>query len=99
MFPKSHSFAYSYLVVGVPVGWEGNANGMVSAGAKSETGLWSWFSWDGSAQRGWYDIDAANYLQRGSGHLGLRGKLDAYLESQVSPIALIVHARPSSMLT
>ena len=98
-FPKIHSFAYSYLVIGVPVGWEGNANGMVSAGAKSDTGLWSWFSWDRSARKGWYDIDAANHLQRGSGHLGLRGKLDAYLESQVSPIAMIVHSRPSSMLT
>ena len=99
MFPKSHSFAYTYLVVGIPVGWEGNANGMVSAGVKTETGLWSWFSWDRSTRKGWYDIDAANYLQRGSGHLGLRGKLDAYLESQVSPIAIVVYSYPSSLLT
>ncbi|OTA70672.1 hypothetical protein K449DRAFT_321436 [Hypoxylon sp. EC38] len=69
-FPKKHSFVYSYLLVGIPVGWTGAAGGMISNDEHS-TGV-----------SGWYKIDAADYLERGSGHLGLRGKLNAYLESQ-----------------
>lgn len=69
-FPKKHSFAYSYLMVGIPVDWTGVAGGMISN--EYDTGA-----------KGWYNIDAADYLERGNGHLGLRGKLDAYLESQV----------------
>lgn len=69
MFPAKHSFAYSYLLVGIPVGWEGIAGGMVSAGSSK--------TW------GWYHINAADYLERDNGRSGLRGKLDAFLESQV----------------
>lgn len=69
-FPKKHSFSYSYLLVGVPVGCRANVNGMLSMD----------FGNGGSA---WYDVDPADYLQRGSGHLGFRGKLDSYLVSQV----------------
>ncbi|KAK0635555.1 hypothetical protein B0T17DRAFT_481508 [Bombardia bombarda] len=70
MFPEKHSFSYSYLVVGIPVGWEGNAAGMVSVGAKGKPG------------RGWFNIDAADYLDRGNGEIGLRAKLDDYLRKQ-----------------
>ncbi|KAI5859760.1 hypothetical protein GGS23DRAFT_607345 [Durotheca rogersii] len=70
LFPEKHSFAYSYLLVGIPVGWTGVSGGMVSSGRNP-------FAVDG-----WYHVDAADYLERGSGHLGLRGKLHAYLESQ-----------------
>ncbi|KAI1499826.1 hypothetical protein F5X99DRAFT_419617 [Biscogniauxia marginata] len=70
LFPKKHFFAYSYLLVGVPVGWHGVAGDMISA----DTGA--------GARKGWYNIDAAGYLQRGRGHIGLRGKLDEYLQSQ-----------------
>ena len=73
MFPEKNSFSYSYLVVGIPVGWEGNAGGMVSVGGQGSP-----------ASKGWYHVNAADYLERGSGHLGLRGKLDKYLRSQVS---------------
>ncbi|KAI8957205.1 hypothetical protein F5Y11DRAFT_352796 [Daldinia sp. FL1419] len=69
-FPKKHSFSYSYLLVGIPVGWTGVAGGMISNDEYS-TGV-----------GGWYKVDASDYLDRGNGHLGLRGKLDAYLESQ-----------------
>ncbi|OAA68672.1 hypothetical protein SPI_00867 [Niveomyces insectorum RCEF 264] len=68
IFPKSHSFSYSYLVAGLPVAWCGNAGGMVSAGRQSA--------------KGWFHVDPDDYLERGNGHLGLRGKLDAYLSSQ-----------------
>ncbi|KAI1142481.1 hypothetical protein F5Y05DRAFT_402294 [Hypoxylon sp. FL0543] len=70
LFPKKHSFVYSYLLVGIPVGWTGAAGGMISNDEH------------GTRASGWYKIDAADYLERGGGHLGLRGKLSAYLESQ-----------------
>ncbi|KAM7198041.1 Protein of unknown function (DUF1365) domain containing protein [Rhypophila sp. PSN 637] len=82
MFPNKHSFSYSYLVVGVPVGWEGNAGGMLSAGAKSEHGLSSWFSLTPRLHKGWYNVDPADYLARGESKLGLRGKLDDYLRAE-----------------
>jgi hypothetical protein len=78
-FPKRHSFVYSYLMVGVPVGWEGVSGGMISAGHQE------------SSRKGWYQIYATDYLERGNGHLGLRGKLDAYLKSQVCPKACYYH--------
>lgn len=68
MFPKKHSFSYSYLFVGMPVGWSGCYGSLLSA--------------DASQKRGWFHVDPADFLARGDGHLGLRGKLDAYLESQ-----------------
>ncbi|PHH88135.1 hypothetical protein CDD83_7939 [Cordyceps sp. RAO-2017] len=80
-FPKQHSFSYSYLVVGVPVGYSGNANGMVSVDGAKRGG-----------QRAWYHVDAADYLQRGHGELGLRGKLDGYLASQGADPADYPHA-------
>ncbi|KAK3945850.1 hypothetical protein QBC46DRAFT_61854 [Diplogelasinospora grovesii] len=93
LFPKKHSFTYSYLVVGVPVGWEGNAGGMVSVGPQSsKSGLSSWFSLRPQVRKGWYHIDPADYLARGKGHLGLRGKLDEYLESQGADPAEYPHA-------
>lgn len=77
LFPKKHSFDYSYLVVGIPVGWEGVSGGMVSLLSSEQP----WFS---RLRRGWFHIDPADYLHRGDRHLGLRGKLDAYLRTQVS---------------
>lgn len=76
LFPKKHSFVYSYLVVGIPVGWEGVSGGMVSLSSSEQP----WFS---RLRRGWFHVDPADYLHRGDRHLGLRGKLDAYLRSQV----------------
>ncbi|KAK3370277.1 hypothetical protein B0H63DRAFT_528009 [Podospora didyma] len=93
MFPRKHSFSYSYIVVGVPVGWEGNAGGLVSVGKGNRTsGLLSWFSLGSQAQKGWYDIDAGDYLERGNAELGLRGKLDSYLRTQGADPATYPHA-------
>ncbi|KAK0376092.1 hypothetical protein CLIM01_06563 [Colletotrichum limetticola] len=81
-FPEKHAFVYSYLVVGIPVGWKGNYGGMVSCDV-DEAGWLSWFSLaPRTAGRAWFHVDPADYLERGNGHLGLRGKLDAYLTSQ-----------------
>ncbi len=87
MFPKLHSFSHSYLVVGIPVGWSGCAGGLVSAGS--------------GGRRGWFHVDAEDSLERGNGHLGLRGKLDAYLESQVgtAPLPKPMDCWPSIKLT
>lgn len=76
LFPEKHSFDYSYLVVGIPVGWEGISGGMVSSYSKTH-------SWSSLSRKGWYHIDPEDYLDRGNRDLGLRGKLDAYLKSQV----------------
>ncbi|KAK0614256.1 hypothetical protein B0T14DRAFT_436794 [Immersiella caudata] len=91
-FPKKHSFSYSYLVVGIPVGWEGNAAGMVSVGVKKRAGLLSWLSLNPRGRPGWFAVDAADYLERGNGELGLRGKLDAYLRTQGVDPASYPHA-------
>ena len=74
-FPQKHSFSYSYLAVGVPVGFEGNTGGMVSvvASDKSKPG-----------SRGWFTVDAEDHLERGKPKLGLREKLHDYLRAQVS---------------
>ncbi|EFQ29173.1 hypothetical protein CGRA01v4_11601 [Colletotrichum graminicola] len=80
-FPEKHAFEYSYLVVGIPVGWSGTYAGMVSSDVQAP-GWTSLFSVSPQPGKGWFDVDPADYLDRGNGHLGLRGKLDAYLESQ-----------------
>lgn len=82
-FPKKHSFSGRYLMVGIPVGFEGNVGGMVSVGMDSKTGLSSWFSFASHLPKGWFHVDPADYLQRGKADLGLRGKLDDYLRAQV----------------
>lgn len=79
-FPKRHAFSYSYLTVGIPVGYRGSINGMISVDdADIST---SWFSeiW---RVKSWFRVDSDDYLERGSNKLGLRGKLDRYLDSQV----------------
>lgn len=67
IFPQKHSFSYSYLFVGVPVG-------MVGRGSKA-------LSVDGSPPA-WFNIKASSYLSRGGDELSLGEKLKAYLEKQ-----------------
>lgn len=75
LFPRKHSFSYSYLLVGVPVGWRGSAGSMISADGKNDGYA--------SVSKSWFHVDAANYLHRGKSEDGLDGKLAMYLESQV----------------
>ncbi|KAM3425601.1 hypothetical protein BST61_g7548 [Cercospora zeina] len=49
MFPKRHSFSYSYLFVGVPVGFTGRIGSVLSVD---------------SPRAGWFDVRAADYLHR-----------------------------------
>jgi hypothetical protein len=84
LFPKKHSFSYSYLVVGIPVGWEGVAGGLVSACSKGQKNeRLAWWSLLSNPSKAWYHVDAADYLERGNSYLGLRGKLDSFLKAQV----------------
>lgn len=89
MFPKKHSFVHSYLLVGIPVGWQGTAGCMVSADGQENNADSLWFKRN---KKGWYQINAADYLERGNGHLGLRAKLDAYLKSQEADPSQYPHA-------
>ena len=93
MFPKIHSFSYSYLMIGVPVGWRGTICSMVSA----DLDMMHTFKSTYRTYKGWFNIEAADYLARGNAHLGLRGKLHAYLKSQGEspddyPLAYLVTA-------
>lgn len=77
LFPKKHSFSYSYLFVGVPVGWRGSIGSLLSADTDSIENNGS------HRNRGWFSVEGADYLHRGYDVRGLRGKLVAYLELQV----------------
>ncbi|KAF2762420.1 hypothetical protein EJ05DRAFT_533980, partial [Pseudovirgaria hyperparasitica] len=74
VFPKKHSFGYSYLFVGVPVGWHGKVGSLLSVDTHC--------CFDGNEDKGWFHVQAGDYLERGSEELDLKGKLHAYLESQ-----------------
>ncbi len=76
MSPKSHSFSYSYLFVGVPVGWRGTMGKLLSADMKS-------LPWKGRSPRSWLSVESADHLERGDHIHGLRGKLESYLKIQV----------------
>ncbi|KAL5322184.1 hypothetical protein ACEPPN_010154 [Leptodophora sp. 'Broadleaf-Isolate-01'] len=82
IFPTAHGFKYSYLLVGIPVGWRGSVGGMISSDVeKKET---SWYTKWLSLQPGgvWYTVNGDDYLQRGHVEGGLEGKLHQYLQSE-----------------
>lgn len=83
MFPKIHSFSYSYLFVGIPVGWQGSLGRLISADLEGHsTGIETSKAYR-QRQNSWFTVEAADYLNRGSQARGLKGKLDDYLKSQV----------------
>ena len=77
IFPKKHSFSFSYLFVGIPVGWRESAGTLLSADLKSLpcNGRRSWGAW--------FSVESADHLERGDSVHGLRGKLESFLETQV----------------
>lgn len=80
LFPKKHSFSYSYLYVGVPVGSSGSLlsvgnEAFLNENEKTEHGP--------KTTKSWFHIEAMDYLNRGDHSLGLKGKLHDYLRSQV----------------
>lgn len=74
LFPKEHSFTYSYLLVSIPVGWRGVVGSFFSADLPLEE-----LSQKSVSKRSWFSVSAGDYLERGKENLGLRGKLEAYL--------------------
>lgn len=91
MFPKKHGFSYSYLLVGIPVGWKGSVGGMISSDVDTKPA--SWYSRLFSLKPGsaWYTVNGDDYLERGHVEDGLKGKLKKYLEGQVCISSTSVH--------
>lgn len=81
LFPKKHSFSYSYLLVGIPIGWQGSLNSFLSVDFDGHLTGKAYKQWWPS----WFSIMGTDYLNRGSHAAGLKGKLDDYLNSQVCP--------------
>lgn len=77
MFPKKHSFAYSYLQVAVPVGFEGLCGSLISVGDVKK--------------KGWLHVQGSDYLDRNSSETTLEGKLSEYLQTQVRRSIAIIH--------
>lgn len=85
LFPKKHSFSYSYLLVGIPVGWRGAVGSFLSADILPEC-----IPGNFKSRKSWFNISAADYLDRGSEDSSLQGKLQSYLKSQVGQSSLTV---------
>lgn len=83
LFPVEHSFAYSYLTVGLPVGFRGSVNGMIGTEENPVCIFGSLLPFGQTWLRSWYYIQASDHLHRGQDGLGLRGKLNIYLRSEV----------------
>ncbi|MCJ1265726.1 hypothetical protein MMC22_005606 [Lobaria immixta] len=82
MFPKKHSFSYSYLFVGIPIGWHGSVRSLLSADLEDCFTATEKTKASLKQQHSWFNVEAADYLERGRHGLGLKGKLDLYLKSQ-----------------
>ena len=78
LFPKKHSFSYSYLQVGVPVGWKGRVASIVGTDldTQKDPGSHRWSPM--------FRVEAGDHLDRGNDQEGLKGKLAGYLKDQVS---------------
>ena len=82
IFPKKHSFSYSYLFVGIPVGWQGSVGSFLSADLKSFSRRTKKYPHT-SKFKSWFSVEAEDHLSRGSHVDGLKGKLNTYLKSEV----------------
>ena len=71
LYPKHHSFSYSYLMVGIPIHSPNRGNWLLSVDER----LW----W----KRGWLRVEAGDHLGRGGNKEGIYHRLQSYLESQV----------------
>lgn len=73
LFPTNYSFTYSYLLVGVPIGWHGSVGSILSSDNLTDVS---------PSEKTWFSVHAEDYLQRGQHVDGLAGKLDDYLKTQ-----------------
>lgn len=74
MFPQKHSFAYSYFSVGVPVNFKGRAGSMLSTNLELLP--------PSQRRKGWFDVNASDYLYRGGEERGLEARLRCYLRGE-----------------
>ena len=90
LFPKKHNFSYSYLWVGVPVGWKGSVGGLLSSDDPRETDSSPWYMRLCFLRRGgtWFTVNGDEYLGRGHVDGGLEEKLQNFLQSQVCTVNL-----------
>lgn len=72
LIPKKHSFEYPYLLVGVPISYEGNLGFLLSVQHTSGGKPPPWCA---------FSVRSIDYLRRGEGTL--REKLGEYLEENV----------------
>ncbi|TIA13664.1 hypothetical protein D6C81_07076 [Aureobasidium pullulans] len=77
MFPQKHSFAYSYFSVGVPVNFKGCAGSMLSTNLELLP--------PNERMKGWFNVNAADYLYRGGTERGLEERLRCYLRGEGVP--------------
>jgi hypothetical protein len=75
MFPQKHSFAYSYFSVGVPVNFKECAGSMLSTNLELLP--------LGERRKGWFNVNASDYLYRGGEERGLEARLRCYLRGEV----------------
>lgn len=83
LFPKKHFFSYSYLTIGIPVGFNGCVNGMIEVDEQQSSTFRGMFQFAKFFLQSWYRIQASDHFQRGHNELGLRGKLDNFLQFEV----------------
>ncbi|PBP16857.1 hypothetical protein BUE80_DR012387 [Diplocarpon rosae] len=83
MFPTKHSFVYSYLLVGIPVGWQGRVGGLISVDCDMKPRTWRQRLLAMGNREAWFTVNGDDYLERGHVEEGLNGKLQRYLEGQV----------------
>ncbi|KAK8201639.1 hypothetical protein IWZ01DRAFT_443174 [Phyllosticta capitalensis] len=77
MFPEKHSFVYSYLLVGIPIGPSDRPRRYGSL-ISVDTDLLP----VGQNRRGWFHVQGVDYLERGGQNRTLKAKLSQYLRSQ-----------------
>lgn len=67
LFPQKHSFSYSYLFAGIPVGLRGRVSNVLSVDSRTPA---------------WFDVRSKDYLDRGYDSSGLGEKLKRYLHTE-----------------
>ncbi|TVY33195.1 hypothetical protein LSUB1_G008058 [Lachnellula subtilissima] len=82
MFPTKHSFSYSYLLAGIPVGWGGSAGGILSSDVENKPTSWCRKVFSLKPYSSWFTVNGDDYFERGHVKGGLKEKLQNYLHNQ-----------------
>jgi DUF1365 family protein len=82
VFPRRHTFEYSYLLFGIPITPAGTGADGTYVGDGSDKSKGNW----------WLQVRAIDYLERGYGEYGFYGKLQKYLRDHDVPDSEWSHA-------